>query len=77
MKKTCIKKCKKCKGITCPNYSKSTLNRNSLVNYYEGVLNSIDIDEVSNNIKLDTFDRVMINILIFIVLILILTGGLL
>lgn len=48
VKKVCKKKCKRCKGVACPNYSKVVVNYDE---YYEGILHSKSIKFTENKSK--------------------------
>lgn len=78
MKKLCTKKCKKCKGIKCPNYLGYIKNKDA---YYEGILHSKNVKNVKNvkeaTKHIDSFDFNFIYLFILIFVILLIFGSLL
>lgn len=77
MKKLCTKKCKKCRGIKCPNYL-GYMSKLDKKDYYDGILNSRKfISDITNKSNLDRFDWIMIYVLIMLILSIIIFGGLL
>jgi hypothetical protein len=78
LKKMCFKKCKKCKGSSCPNYYGYISNKKE---YYSGILHSRKLkynDYISKQRQpMDKFDIQLVGGFIVLTILLTIFGGLL
>ena len=78
MKKKCIKKCRPCRGIKCPNFSGSG-NDLDFDYYYEGVINSkkksFGMVRNVNKKEIDNIDWLFISSIGTIIMIILIMGG--